>query len=219
MCMKPFLFFAPILFLAGTLRCQAAAAAETNQPSLHAPIAEAVETNLTVLTSASSKAYVLGPNDLVLVKVYRQEDLETRVRISADGTTTFPLLGTINLGGKTLEEATGYIRLLLQKDYLVNPQVSLTILEYAKHRFTVLGQVQHPGSFEIPSEESVSLLEAIAMAGGFNRLANTGKVIITRTAGGKKTTLVLDAKTMTDGTASNLLVLPDDTITVPQRIL
>ena len=114
--MKSLLFFAPILFLAGALRCQAATGAETNQPSLHPPVAEAVETNLTVLASASSKAYVLGPNDLVLVKVYRQEDLETRVRISADGTTTFPLLGTIKLGGKTLEEATGHIRSLLQKE-------------------------------------------------------------------------------------------------------
>ena len=181
--------------------------------------AEKLETNLVSLTSAPARPYVLGPNDLVLVKVYRQEDLESRIRISADGTSTFPLLGTINLGGKTLEEATAHIRELLQKDYLVNPQVSLTILEYAKRRFTVLGQVQRPGSFEIPNEESVNLLEAIAMGGGFTRLANTSKITITRTAGGKKATLVLDAKTLTESSTSNLVILPDDTITVPQRIL
>jgi len=181
--------------------------------------AEKLETNLVSLTSAPARPYVLGPNDLVLVKVYRQEDLESRIRISADGTSTFPLLGTINLGGKTLEEATAHIRELLQKDYLVNPQVSLTILEYAKRRFTVLGQVQRPGSFEIPNEESVNLLEAIAMGGGFTRLANTSKITITRTAGGKKATLILDAKTLTESSTSNLVILPDDTITVPQRIL
>src|SRR5947208_2238396 len=158
---------------------------------------ELVETNLPV--SLPRRAYVLAPNDLVLVKVYRQDDLESRLRIAADGTTTFPLLGTINLGGKTLEEGTALIRDLLAKDYLVNPQVTVTILEYAKRRFTVLGQVQRPGSFEIPSEESVNLLEGIAMAGGFTRLANSAKVTVTRTVNRKKVTMVLDAKTMTDG--------------------
>src|SRR6266576_5324075 len=139
-----------------------------------------------VAPAPAARTYVVGPNDLLLIKVYRQDDLESRVRIAADGTTTLPLLGTINLGGKTLEEATGHVRELLQKDYLVNPQVSVRILEYAKRRFTVLGQVQKPGTFEIPSEESVNLLEAIAMAGGFNRLANTSKVTLTRTVNAKK---------------------------------
>src|SRR6266478_6439558 len=150
--------------------------------------ADSVETNLPPLSLPPAKAYVIAPNDLVLVKVYRQEDLESRLRISANGTTTFPLLGTINLGGKTVEEATAQIRDLLAKDYLVNPQVTVTILEYAKRRFTVLGQVQRPGTYEIPSEESVDLPEGIAMAGGFTRLANTAKIVITRTAGGKKST-------------------------------
>jgi len=95
----------------------------------------------------------------------------------------------------------------------------VTILEYAKRRFTVLGQVQKPGTFEIPSEESVNLLEGIAMAGGFTRLANSAKVTVTRTVNRKKVTLVLDAKTMTDGSTSHLIILPEDTITVPQRIL
>jgi polysaccharide export outer membrane protein len=191
----------------------------TSSPSL-APAADQVETTLASLPATPIKAYVLAPNDLVLVKVYRQDDLESRVRISADGTTSFPLLGTINLGGKTLEEATVKLRELLAKDYLVNPQVTLTILEYAKRRFTVLGQVQKPGTFEIPSEESVDLLEAIAMAGGFTRLANTAKITVTRTIDGKKSTFVLDTKAITtDGSTSRLTVRPEDTITVAQRIL
>src|SRR6266576_1392705 len=151
-----------------------------------------------------ARTYVVGPNDLLLIKVYRQDDLESRVRIAADGTSKLPLLGTINLGGKTLEEATAHVRELLEKDYLVNPQVSVRILEYAKRRFTVLGQVQKPGTFEIPSEESDNLLEGIAKAGGFTRLANSAKVTVTRTVNRKKVTLVLDAKTMTDGSTSHL---------------
>jgi polysaccharide export outer membrane protein len=190
------------LFIASLMSAYAADAIPTNQPS------------------AVAKPYVLAPNDLVLVKVYRQDDLESRLRISADGTSTMSLLGTIRLAGKTLEEATTMIRELLAKDYLVNPQVTLTILEYAKRRFTVLGQVQKPGTYEIPSEESVTVLEAIAMAGGFNRLANTSKITITRSNGTKKSTFVLDAKSITaDGSTSQWTVLPEDTITIPQRIL
>src|SRR5688572_32950747 len=75
------------------------------------------------------QTYALSPNDLVLIKVYRHDDLESKLRIASDGTTSFPLLGTLQLGGKTLEEATVYIRELLGKDYLVNPQVTVTILE------------------------------------------------------------------------------------------
>src|SRR2546423_526454 len=121
-------FFLPVLLclmVAQVGRIHAAELVETNPPPLLPP-----------------KVYALAPNDLVLVKVYRQDDLESRLRLSANGSATFPLLGTVNLAGKTLEEATAYIRDLLAKDYLVNPQVTLTILEYAKRRFTVLGQVQ-----------------------------------------------------------------------------
>jgi len=167
-------------------------------------------------TPTPPQTYVLSPNDLVLVKVYRHADLESRLRISKDGTTTFPLLGTIQLGGKTLEEATAYIRHLLAQDYLVNPQVSVTVVEYAKRRFTVLGQVQKPGSFEIPSEESVNFLAAIAMAGGFTRLANTSKVSVTRTVGEKKSVFILDARAAAK--EAEFLIQPDDIINVPQRI-
>ena len=161
--------------------------------------------------------YVLSANDLVLVKVYRHDDLESKLRIASDGTTTFPLLGTITLGGKTIEEATTQIRDLLGQDYLVNPQVTVTVLEYAKRRFTVLGQVQKPGAYEIPTEESVDLLKAIAMAGGFTRLANSTKITVTRQVGEKRASFVLDAKDMTRDV--EFLVRPEDTITIPQRIL
>jgi len=168
-------------------------------------------------TGGGATTYALSPNDLILIKVYRNDDLETKLRIESDGTSTFPLLGTIKLGGKTVEEAMVYIRDLLGKDYLVNPQVTITVLEYAKRRFSVLGQVQKPGAYEIPSEESVKLLEAIAMAGGFTRLANTTKITVTRQIGEKKANFVLDAKAMAKD--AEFILQPDDTIMVPQRIL
>ena len=168
---------------------------------------------------AVSETYILSPNDVVLVKVYQEEDLETRLRIAKDGTTSFPLIGVVRLGGKSINQATAVIREALGKDYLVNPQVTLSVVEYAKRRFTVLGQVQKPGTFEIPNEETVTLLQAIAMAGGYTRLANRGGVIVTRALAGRKTTHTLDVKLATsDADSKPFEILPEDTITVPERL-
>src|SRR5204863_7262878 len=115
-----------------------------------------------------------------------------KMRIAKDGTSTFPLIGVVHLGGKTVQQATSMIRDALRKDYLVNPQVTMSVIEYAKRRFTVLVQVQRHGTFEIPNEEYVTLLQAVAMAGGYTRLANRSGVTITRTASGKKVTYTVD---------------------------
>jgi protein involved in polysaccharide export with SLBB domain len=164
------------------------------------------------------QTYRLSPNDLVRVKVFQEDDLTTEMRLGRDGSSTFPLLGVVNLAGKTVEEAAASLRDALGKDYLVNPQITLTVVEYAKRRFTVLGQVQKPGSYELPGEESVTLLQAIAMAGGFTRLAVQSKVTVTRTLGGKKT-LVVDVKSnANDPSTKQFDIQPEDTIIVSERV-
>ena len=169
-------------------------------------------------SSGKSQTYVLAPNDVVQIKVYQEDDLETKARVGQDGTISFPLIGVVPIGGKTVEQAGALIREKLDKDYLVNPQVTLIVVEYSKRRFTVLGQVQKPGSFEIPSEESVTLLEAIAMAGGYTRLADKGRVKVTRMAGDKTTTVTVDTKRESnDAETMSFQILPEDTITVPER--
>jgi protein involved in polysaccharide export with SLBB domain len=179
----------------------------------------AAELSLASPLSTDAKTYMLSPNDVIQVKVYQEEDLETKMRIAKDGTASFPLIGVIQIGGKTVEQATALIRDLLDKDFLVNPQVTLTVVEYAKRRFTVLGQVQKPGAYEIPNEESVSLLQAIAMAGGYTRLANPGRITISRTSGVQKTTLMVDGRAMaSDSTMKSFVVYPEDTITVAERV-
>jgi len=168
---------------------------------------------------AEPQTYVLSPNDVVQVRVYQEDDLETKMRIGKDGTTSFPLIGVINLGGKTVAQAADLIRARLADGYLVNPQITVSVIEYAKRRFTVLGQVQKPGTYEIPNEESMTFLQAVAMAGGYTRLANRGSVTVTRMVGGKKTNFNLDLKSATsDLNTQPFEILPDDTITVAERI-
>jgi polysaccharide export outer membrane protein len=165
-----------------------------------------------------SRLYVLRPNDIILIKVYQEEDLATQARIARDGSITMPLLGTVNLRSNTVEQAVSLIREQLAKDYLVNPQVSLSIVEYGKRRFTVLGQVNRPGTYEMTSDEPVNLLEAIASAGGYTRIGNSRKVIVQRMVGDRKEIFKLDAASMAqDKNSKPFMIQPEDTITVGEK--
>ena len=186
--------------------CAVAAGADTNAP------APAVATN-------ARPDYVLVANDIVLVKVYQEDDLDAKVRISKDGSIVLPLLGSVTVGGKTREKAAHLIKELLAEKYLVNPQVSLDIAEYAKRRFTVLGQVQRPGTFEMPGDESVNLLQAISMAGGYTRLGAGNRVTIQRGQGLEKKSFKLDADAMAKDKAVTVFeIQADDTITIGEKI-
>src|SRR5947209_7095179 len=87
-----------------------------------------------------SANYVLSPGDVIEIRVYQEDDLNTRLHVGKDGSTTFPLIGPIHIGGKTLEEVAAMIRARLADGYLINPQVTASVVEYTKHRFIVLGQ-------------------------------------------------------------------------------
>ena len=132
-----------------------------------------------------------------------------------------PLLGSIRLAGLTLTQATSRVTELYARDYLVNPKVSVSLVSYAKRRFTVLGQVNRPGSFEMPdgSPTGIDLLEAIAMAGGYTRIAAPERISVRRHGPKGDEVLKVDAKRMARGAGtSNFKVVPGDTITVGESI-
>jgi polysaccharide export outer membrane protein len=161
----------------------------------------------------------LMANDVVQIKVFQEDDLDSLLRISKDGTITFPLIGSVTLGGKTPEEAALTIKAMLAKDYLVNPQVNVTVVEYAKRLFTVLGQVQRPGSFELPNSNPLTLIQAIGMAGGYTRIADPAKITLKRTMDGKETLLHLNARKMAGGnTESGFPIYSGDIITVGESV-
>lgn len=189
--------------------------------AIHA--ASAQETNSAASDSGGAggtpQNYRLAPNDLVYVKVFQEDDLNSTLRISEDGSVIFPLIGSVKIGGLTVQTATKTMRDLLDARFLVNPQITMTVLGYANRNVTVLGQVQKPGSYSLRDQGSIGLMQAIGLAGGFTRLANTGKVTVKRTVEGRQIVQVLDGKRMAgdSGTAS-FAVLPGDTITVAERI-
>lgn len=168
---------------------------------------------------ATAPNYRLSANDLIYVKVFEEDDLNSTLRITEDGSIIFPLIGAVKIGGLTVASATLTIRDLLNARFVINPQVTITVLGYANRNVTVLGQVQHPGSFSMKDQGSIDLLHAIGLAGGFTRLANPSKITVKRTVEGREVVSVLDAKRMAadSGTAA-FVVLPGDTITVAERI-
>jgi polysaccharide export outer membrane protein len=186
--------------------------AEENQDLIKAPDA---------LPEAASVSpnYRLSPGDLIYVKVFQEDDLTSSLRISEDGTITFPLIGTVKVGGLTVAQATQAIYAPLDQRYLVNPQISVTVLSFTDRHVTVLGQVEHAGDYNLKEQSSVDFLEAIGLAGGFTRLADTANVTVRRVIDGKPTILRVDARKMaSDSGAANFQVLPGDIISVQERL-
>lgn len=169
--------------------------------------------------AAASANYRLSPGDLIYVKVFQQDDLCSSIRINEDGTIPFPLIGSVKVGGMTVAQATKAIYLPLDARFLVNPQISVTVLSFTDRHVTVLGQVERAGDYNLKEQGSIDLLEAIGLAGGFTRLANTSDVIVRRVLNGQATITRLNAKKMADDSAaSSFQILPGDTITVQERI-
>ncbi|HVV73240.1 MAG TPA: polysaccharide biosynthesis/export family protein [Verrucomicrobiae bacterium] len=170
--------------------------------------------------TATSPQYVLQPGDVVQVKVYQEDDLTAVSRIGKDGSITMPLVGSVKVVSNSLENATIIIRDLLAKDYLVDPQVNLNVTEFAKRRFTVLGQVQKPGTYDMPADEAVTLLQAIATAGGYTRIANSHRITVQRAEKTGKKLIRLDAEALAaDKNSKPFQVLADDVIVVGEKWL
>lgn len=167
------------------------------------------------MSPSASSVYLVGPDDVVEVRVYQEDDLLTTARVAPDGTINFPLIGSVKISGKTADNAARVVAAELAKDYLVNPQVTLKVVDYASRRFTVLGQVGKPGVYEMPTGDTITLLEAIGDAGGFTRIADLGNIRLKRLVGGKETLYKLTAKgSISTRQSSTFEIKPGDIITV-----
>lgn len=184
-------------------------------PAPVAPAAPAVarESGGGALSSGESD-YVLVVGDVVQLNIFREPDLATQATLARDGTVQLPLIREVQLAGLSIREARELLRGLYDTKFLVDPQIFLNVVKYAERKFTIMGQVARPGSYELQGGERIDLLEAIGLAGGFTRIANRGRVIIQRRQGGEVTAIKANAKRMADGKEAPLEVQPGDVITV-----
>lgn len=119
--------------------------------------------------------YRLGVHDEFQVYVLGEEDLSVKLKINDEGSVFFPLLGEISVVGKTPDELETMITGLLKGPYLVNPRVSVTMVDY--RRFFIGGAVKNPGSYSY--SPGLTLRRAINNAGGFTDLASPSKLYVT----------------------------------------
>jgi len=171
-------------------------------------------------TQASSD-YQLQPGDVVRIQVFQEPDLDRELRVSQDGQIALPMIGPIEVKNRTLSAVEKTVRELYDRDYLVNPQVNITVLTYQKRTVNVMGAVNAPQAIEYPPEQTLTLLDAISRAGGFNRFADRKKVVLTRTlTDGHTEKYTINADQLISGTASERWVLiKDDVIFVPESVL
>ncbi|MGC4075197.1 MAG: polysaccharide biosynthesis/export family protein [Nibricoccus sp.] len=166
--------------------------------------------------------YLLQPQDLIRVQVFQEPDMLREVRISQEGTINLPLINEVDLRNKTLRQAEQIIRERYDRDFLVNPQITLVVVEYAKRTVNVLGNVNTPGAVPFPQEQKLNIIDAITRAGGFNRLADRKHVRLTRTnSEGKTETFEINAdQLMSKGSSADKWILQvGDTVYVPERVL
>jgi len=159
--------------------------------------------------------YRLRVGDSLEIKVYQEDDLNAVVQVDHEGGISLALIGRVAVLGLTLDAAQRLIAQRYDADYLVNPQVLLTVKQLAPRRFSVIGEVTRPGVFEIPAREKVNLLQAIAMAGGYTRLADSSKIRIRRVTEKGEEIIRLNGRTLAREAVEVVpVVMDNDTISV-----
>jgi polysaccharide export outer membrane protein len=159
--------------------------------------------------------YVIGPDDVLAVNVWKEPDLTRSVPVRPDGKITLPLIGDLRASGRTPVQLQGDIRQGLLT-YLSNPEVTVTVQEAKSQKFNILGQVEHPGSY--PLSRSMTVLDAIAVAGGCRDFAKTRKIYVLRFGpDGSHTRMEFNYKKVIEGSdlSQNVELQPRDTVVVP----
>lgn len=172
-----------------------------------------------VAPARESADYRLAPDDLLDFRVFQEPELDSVVRVSGDGVAIFPLVGAVPIGGKSISQAIESIQAAYRDGYLKNPQVSLTVRAYAKKLFTILGQVQKPGSYDMQGSSTITLLQAIGMAGGYTKIADPGNVTVKRKEAGGERVLKFNAKRMARGEDNTgFTIKPGDVISIGESL-
>lgn len=175
--------------------------------SVAAPSAIAQTTTAAPAKSATpgTGAYKLDTGDKVKVTVYGEDDLSGEFEVDGSGNVRLPLIGQVKAAGLSVRDFEASVAAALSKGYLVNPKVSVEVATYRP--FTILGEVNKPG--EYPYEAGMTVLNAVALGGGYTYRADEDEVYIRRKGSTQEVELPADDRT---------LVYPGDTVRVDERI-
>jgi polysaccharide biosynthesis/export protein len=167
-----------------------------------------------------TKEYIIGPEDLLEITVWRNADLSKTVIVRPDGRISLPLVGDVTAVGKTPTQLTDEIATRL-KDFKENPSVAIVIKEVNSYAIYVLGEVKGPGKY--PLKSKTTLLQGITIAGGFTPTAARNKVVVFRFgengSGDERIKASYDDIVLRDGSQQNIELKPGDTVVVPAETM
>lgn len=185
---------------------------------------EEVEKSLSIVGEKDDKEYRLQKGDRLKITIYPEDDHVKggEMEVSSEGNITLPLMGKVTVAGKTSIEAEREIAEILDRDYLVNPEVVIEVTEkYAsktEKTVVLLGQVKTPGSQPFPKAGRFTLLQAIAVAGGFSDVANIKKIKIIRGGEEKGQVIRANAEEIISGSKPDIELEDGDIINVAESL-
>jgi polysaccharide biosynthesis/export protein len=201
-----------VLLLAATGVAQVPPPSASRAPAAP-PDTDSVQNRLADNTARAS--YVIGPADVLAINVWKDTELSKTMPVRPDGNISLPLIGEMRASGLTATQLQGAITQKL-KEYVTNPEVNVVVQEVKSRTFNVVGKVMKPGSYDLA--RPMTILDAIALAGGFQDFAKVTKVyVLRRGADGSQKMLRFNYKQVIKGQAldENVQLQPGDTVVAP----
>lgn len=158
----------------------------------------------------------VGIDDVFDVRVYGEAELTGTYRVATDGTIDYPLTGRLSVSGLRSGEIQELLVNKLKDRFLKDPQVSVTIKERNSQKIIVFGQVAKPG--QVGYYPNMTIVDAIASAGGFTGIAAKNSVNLRREVAGKIQTHIYPVADISEGRSQNVMVLPGDVLVVDERV-
>lgn len=172
------------------------------------------------LTSAArpgTSSYKIGPEDVVEVSVFRVPELTKIAQVSETGLVNLPLVGEIVVANRTAQEVERDLAARLGAKYLHNPQVTVLVKEYNSQRITIEGEVKKPGVY--PLRGRTTLIQAIAVAGGMEQVADTSEIIVFRQNGAQRSAARFDLDAIRGGQVRDPEIVAGDVVVVNSSAL
>ena len=202
------LFLGVVVIGAGAIQSRAQAPAG-------APATAASAQDMGASDKAHDEKYVIGNDDVLNISVWKEPDLTKAIPVRSDGKISLPLVGEMQAAGKTPAQLEQEITAKL-KSFITAPEVNVIVQQVNSRKFNVMGEVAKPGSYSLTA--STTIMDAIAIAGGFRDFAKkTGVYILRKSADGKQDRINFNYKSFIKGKnpEQNVKIEPNDTIIVP----
>jgi polysaccharide biosynthesis/export protein len=191
------------------------AAAEQNGGGVSSDITATAQNPNTAATKPHDDTFIIGVDDILAVNVWKEPDISRSVPVRSDGMISLPLVGELQASGQTPHQLEIAITGKL-KSFISEPEVTVMVQEIRSQKFNILGQVARPGSY--PLTNATTVLDAIAIAGGFRDFAKQKNIYVLRqNPNGGESKLPFNYKDVIKGkdAAQNIKVEPRDTIVIP----